>query len=108
AAKRFIIVESVAEEFEHKFVEEAAKLRIGDPLHYETQMGPVARGELRAELDRQVQATVQMGARVLLGGKPIAGKGYFYEPTIVTNVTPDMPMFHEETFGPAAAIIHAL
>jgi succinate-semialdehyde dehydrogenase/glutarate-semialdehyde dehydrogenase len=107
AAKRFIIVESVAEEFEHKFVEEAAKLRIGDPLHYETQMGPVARGDLRAELDRQVQATVQMGARVLLGGKPIAGKGYFYEPTIVTNVTPDMPMFHEETFGPAAAIIHA-
>ena len=107
AAKRFIVVESVAEEFEHKFVEEAAKLRIGDPLHYETQIGTVARADLRDELDRQVQATVQMGARVLLGGKPVAGKGSFYEPTIVTNVTPEMPMFREETFGPAAAVIHA-
>lgn len=107
AAKRFIVVESVAAEFEHKFVEEAAKLRVGDPLHYETQIGPVARGDLRAELDRQVQATIQMGGRVLLGGKPIEGKGAFYEPTIVTNVTPDMPMFREETFGPAAAVIHA-
>ncbi len=107
AAKRFIVVESVAEEFEHKFVEEAAKLRIGDPLHYETQIGPVARADLRDELDRQVQATVQMGGRVLLGGKPVESKGNFYEPTIVTNVTPNMPMFREETFGPAAAIIHA-
>lgn len=107
AAKRFIVVESVAEEFERKFVEEAAKLRIGDPLRYETQIGPVARGDLRDELDRQVQATVQMGGRILLGGKPVAGKGAFYEPTIVTNVTPEMPMFREETFGPAAAVIHA-
>ena len=107
AAKRFIVVESVAEEFEHKFAEKAAKLRVGDPLQRETQIGPVARGDLRDELDRQVQATVQMGARVLLGGKPVEGKGSFYEPTIVTNVTPEMPMFREETFGPAAAIIHA-
>ncbi len=108
AAKRFIIVESIAQEFERKFVEEAAKLRVGDPLQYETQVGPMARADLRDELDRQVQATVQMGGRVLLGGKPVAGKGSFYEPTIVTNVTPEMPMFREETFGPAAAVIHAL
>ncbi len=107
AAKRFIVVESVAEAFEHKFVEEAAKLRVGDPLQRETQIGPMARGDLRDELDRQVQATVQMGARLLLGGKPVAGKGSFYEPTIVTNVTPEMPIFREETFGPAAAVIHA-
>jgi acyl-CoA reductase-like NAD-dependent aldehyde dehydrogenase len=107
AAKRFIVVESVAEEFEHKFVEAAAKLRIGDPLKRETQIGPVARGDLRDELDRQVQATISMGGRILLGGKAIAGEGYFYEPTIVTNVTPEMPMFREETFGPAAAVIHA-
>ncbi len=107
AAKRFIVVESVAGEFERKFVEEAAKLRIGDPLDYATQIGPVARADLRDELDRQVRATVRMGARVLLGGKPIEGKGSFYEPTIVTDVTPEMPMFREETFGPAAAIIHA-
>lgn len=107
AAKRFIVVESVAEAFERKFVEEAAKLRVGDPLRYETQIGPVARADLRDDLDRQVQATVQMGGRVLLGGKPVEGKGCFYEPTIVTDVTPEMPMFCQETFGPAAAVIHA-
>jgi acyl-CoA reductase-like NAD-dependent aldehyde dehydrogenase len=107
AAKRFIVVESVAEAFEHKFVTEAAKLRVGDPLRYETQIGPVARADLRDELDRQVQATVQMGGRVLLGGKLLPGKGTFYAPTIVTDVTPAMPMFYEETFGPAAAVIYA-
>ena len=107
AAKRFIVVESVADEFERKFVEVASKLRIGDPLDYQTQMGPVARADLRDTLDSQVQATVKMGARVLLGGKPMEGKGNFYPPTIVTNVTPDMPMFREETFGPAAAVIRA-
>src|SRR6266487_2650548 len=107
AAKRFIVVEPVAEAFERKFVEAAAKLRVGDPLEHETQIGPVARDDLRDALDRQVQASVKMGARVLLGGKPLEGKGYFYAPTIVTNVTPEMPMFREETFGPAAAVIHA-
>lgn len=107
AAKRFIVVEEVAEAFERKFVEAAAKLRVGDPLDYQTQVGPVARGDLRDALDKQVQESVKMGARVLLGGKPLEGKGYFYAPTIVSGVTPDMPMFHEETFGPAAAIIHA-
>lgn len=107
AAKRFIVVEAVAEAFERKFVEAAAKLRVGDPLERGTQIGPVARGDLRAELDRQVQATVQMGGKVLLGGHSVDGQGSFYEPTIVTNVTPEMPMFREETFGPAAAVIHA-
>ena len=107
AAKRFIVVEAVAEAFEQKFVEEVTKLRVGDPLQRETQIGPVARGDLRDSLNKQVQVTVKMGAKVLLGGKPLEGKGYFYEPTIVTNVTPEMPMFHEETFGPAAAVIHA-
>jgi succinate-semialdehyde dehydrogenase/glutarate-semialdehyde dehydrogenase len=107
AAKRFIVVESVAADFERKFAEAASKLRVGDPLERETQIGPVARGDLRDELDRQVQTSIKMGARVLLGGKPRAGKGYFYEPTILTDVTPDMPMFREETFGPAAAVIRA-
>lgn len=107
AAKRFIVVESVAEAFEQKFVEATAKMHVGNPLDRETQIGPVARGDLRDALDRQVQASVKMGARVLLGGKPLAGKGHFYAPTIVTDVTPEMPMFREETFGPAAAVIHA-
>jgi acyl-CoA reductase-like NAD-dependent aldehyde dehydrogenase len=107
AAKRFIVVEAVAEAFEQKFAEAAAKLRLGDPLDYDTQVGPVARIDLRDELDRQVQASVKMGARVLIGGKPREGKGAFYEPTILADVTTDMPVFREETFGPAAAVIRA-
>ncbi|HLI05590.1 MAG TPA: NAD-dependent succinate-semialdehyde dehydrogenase [Ktedonobacteraceae bacterium] len=107
AAKRFIVVEAVADAFEQKFVEAASKLRVGNPLERETQIGPVARGDLRATLNQQVQTSIKMGARVLLGGKPVEGKGYFYEPTIITGVTPEMPMFREETFGPAAAVIRA-
>ena len=107
AAKRFIVVDAVAEAFERKFVDAASKLRVGNPLDYETQVGPVARDDLREALDRQVRDSVKMGARVLIGGKPLEGKGYFYAPTIVSGVTPEMPMFREETFGPAAAVIHA-
>jgi acyl-CoA reductase-like NAD-dependent aldehyde dehydrogenase len=107
AAKRFIVVESVADEFERKFVEAASQLRVGDPLDRATQIGPVARSDLRDALARQVDASVRMGARVLLGGEPLARQGYFYAPTIISNVTPEMPMFREETFGPAAAVIRA-
>jgi acyl-CoA reductase-like NAD-dependent aldehyde dehydrogenase len=107
AAKRFIVEEQVAEAFEQKFVAAAMKLRVGDPLDHATQIGPVARKDLRDTLDKQVQETVKMGGRVLLGGQPMEGKGFFYAPTIVTNVTSEMPMFTEETFGPAAAVIHA-
>lgn len=107
AAKRFIVVEEIAEEFERKFVAAVSQLRMGDPLERETQVGPLARGDLRDGLDRQVQVSVKMGARILLGGKPVAGKGYFYEPTVVSGVTPEMPLFREETFGPAAAVIRA-
>jgi acyl-CoA reductase-like NAD-dependent aldehyde dehydrogenase len=107
AAKRFIVVESVADTFEQKFVEAAAKLCVGDPFDREIQIGPIARGDLRKTLEEQVRGSLKMGARVLLGGKPLEGKGYFYAPTIVTDVTPEMPMFREETFGPAAAVIHA-
>jgi acyl-CoA reductase-like NAD-dependent aldehyde dehydrogenase len=107
AAKRFIVVESVAQEFERKFVEAAAKLRVGDPLDAQTQVGPMARGDLRDALQQQVRDSITMGAQVLLGGKPRDGKGYYYEPTIITNVTPEMPIFREETFGPVAAVIRA-
>jgi len=107
AAKRFIVVDAVADTFEQKFVEATSKLRMGNPLERETQIGPMARSDLRDTLAQQIQASVRMGARVLLGGKPATGKGYFYEPTIITGVTPEMPMFREETFGPAAAVIRA-
>jgi len=107
AAKRFIIVASVLEEFVQKFVEAAAQLRIGDPLNRATQIGPMARGDLRESLEQQLQASVKLGAKVVLGGKRVAGKGFFFEPTIVTGVTTDMSLFREETFGPVAAVISA-
>jgi len=107
AAKRFIVVEVVADAFEEKFVANTAKLKVGDPLEYDTKVGPMARGDLRDSLDELVQQSVQQGAKVLIGGKPREGKGYFYEPTILTNVTPEMPVFTDETFGPAAAVIRA-
>ncbi len=107
AAKRFIVVDSVAATFEQKFVEAASRLRVGDPLERETQIGPMARGDLRATLEKQVQNSLKLGAKVLLGGKSLEGKGYYYAPTIITAVTPAMPVFREETFGPVAAVIRA-
>lgn len=107
AAKRFIVVESVADAFEQKFAANTAKLKVGDPLERDTKIGPVARADLRDTLDELVQQSVKQGAKVLIGGKPREGNGSFYEPTILTNVTPDMPVFTDETFGPAAAVIRA-
>ena len=107
AAKRFIVVDSVAGAFEQKFVANTAKLKVGDPLEYDTRIGPLARKDLRETLDQQVQQSIRQGARVLIGGKDREGKGYFYEPTILTNVTPQMSVFTDETFGPVAAVIRA-
>lgn len=107
AAKRFIVVEAVADEFERLFAANVAKLKVGDPLERETQIGPLARQDLCESLDQLVQQSVQQGARVLLGGKQRDGQGSFYEPTILTHVTPTMPVFSEETFGPVAAVIRA-
>ncbi len=107
AAKRFIVVDSVAEAFEQKFVANTAKLKVGDPLEYDTRIGPLARKDLQETLDQQVQQSIQQGAKVLIGGKAREGKGNFYEPTILTNVTPQMSVFTDETFGPVAAIIRA-
>jgi acyl-CoA reductase-like NAD-dependent aldehyde dehydrogenase len=105
AAKRFIVVESVAEEFEARFRDAALALRVGDPLERETQMGPLARGDLRDSLERQVRDSVAAGARVLTGGQRLERRGYFYEPTILTHVNREMPVFRQETFGPVAAVV---
>lgn len=104
AAKRFILVEKIAEEFEHLFVEAAKSIRVGDPMDRATQMGPMARVDLRDSLHKQVEDSVAKGARVLCGGKPVEGKGAFYTPTVLNEVTEGMPAFDEETFGPVAAI----
>src|SRR5256714_351907 len=107
AAKRFIVVDSVAGAFEQKFVANTARLKVGDPLEYDTRIGPLARKDLQETLDQQVQQSSQQGAKVLIGGKAREGKGNFYEPTILTNVTPQMSVFTDETFGPVAAVIRA-
>jgi succinate-semialdehyde dehydrogenase / glutarate-semialdehyde dehydrogenase len=107
AAKRFIVVEEVAQAFVERFVAEAAALRVGDPLDPTTQIGPVARADLRDALHDQVQRSVAEGAQVALGGYSLDGPGAFYQPTVLTGVTPAMPAFHEETFGPVAAVTSA-
>jgi succinate-semialdehyde dehydrogenase / glutarate-semialdehyde dehydrogenase len=104
AAKRFIVAEAVAAEFEDRFAGAVAALRVGDPLDPATQVGPLARSDLRDALERQVDASVRAGAHVLTGGRRIEGPGSFYAPTVLANVSDDMPVFAEETFGPVAAI----
>ena len=107
AAKRFIIEQSIADEFESALSAAMAAMKIGDPLDRATQIGPLARLDLLENLHRQVQQSIQQGATLLTGGKRRGQKGYFYEPTVLTNVRPGMPVFDEETFGPVAAIIRA-
>lgn len=103
-AKRFIVAQSVAEQFTQLFVEGAAKLRMGDPLEASTDIGPMARPDLVAQLQRQIDASVAAGAKLLLGGQTPSGSGSFYPPTVLSNTQPGMAVFDEETFGPAAAI----
>ena len=105
AAKRFIVVDSVAADFERRFAAEVEALRVGDPLDPKTQIGPLARADLRGTLERQVRESVRVGARVLTGGERGAGKGWYYQPTVLAEVTEDMPVFKEETFGPVAAVL---
>ncbi len=107
AAKRFIVEDAIADEFEARFSGAAAGLHMGDPLQRDTKIGPLARGDLRQALDDQVKRSVQAGAKVAAGGLAPERRGYFYRPTVITNVTPDSPVFREETFGPVAAIIRA-
>jgi succinate-semialdehyde dehydrogenase/glutarate-semialdehyde dehydrogenase len=107
AAKRFIVIESVADRFLGLFTAAMQAYRVGDPLAPGTQIGPQARLDLRANLQRQVDASVRRGARVVLGGQVPAGPGAFYPPTVLVDVEPGSPAFDEETFGPVAAVVRA-
>ena len=108
AAKRFIVVEKVYDEFEKKFVELMNKVKIGDPMNPETELGPIAREDLLFELEDQVQRSVQSGAKILCGGKRIAREGFYFEATILANVLPGTPAYEEEIFGPVATLIKAV
>jgi succinate-semialdehyde dehydrogenase/glutarate-semialdehyde dehydrogenase len=107
AAKRFIVEDSVYDEFLARFAELTAAQVVGDPMEEGVQLGPCARADLRQSVDDQVRATVAAGARLVTGGRFIERPGFFYEPTIVSEVAPGMPMFDEEVFGPAAAVVRA-
>jgi acyl-CoA reductase-like NAD-dependent aldehyde dehydrogenase len=107
AAKRFIIVDSVFRKYVDGFVEAVQNLTVGDPMDRATQIGPLARREFADDLDRQIQETVAKGASILIGGRRRSGKGFYFEPTVLTDVRPDMPAGFEEVFGPVAAMIRA-
>jgi succinate-semialdehyde dehydrogenase/glutarate-semialdehyde dehydrogenase len=105
AAKRFIVVDAVREEFERRFVTRMGHARMGNPLEPGTEVGPQARRDLRDELHAQVVASIAKGARCLLGGTVPEGPGAFYPPTVLTDVRKGMAAYSEELFGPVASII---
>jgi succinate-semialdehyde dehydrogenase len=107
AAKRLIVEQGIVEEFTRKFVETTRNLMLGDPLAADTYVGPMARFDLRDELDQQVRDTLEEGATLLLGGKKAKGSGNYYELTVLGNVTDQMTSFKQELFGPVASIITA-
>ncbi|MCG8927603.1 aldehyde dehydrogenase family protein [Lentzea sp. CC55] len=104
-AKRFLLHNAIAEEFTRKFVDGARALKVGDPAL--SDMGPLARADLRDQLHVQVEKSVAQGATLLLGGSPIDSHGYFYEPTVLSGTGPGVVAFDEETFGPVAALATA-
>lgn len=105
ASKRIILEASIHDRFVEMLRERLAKLKVGDPREESTDVGPIARANLRDELHRQVQATIDAGATCVLGGEIPEGPGYFYPVTLLTNVQPGMTAYCEETFGPVAAVI---
>ena len=107
AAKRFIVAEPIAAEFEKRFVRAMEALKIGDPLDETTELGPLATLQGVEELDRDVQKTVAAGARVLTGGKRLDRAGNFYAPTVLTNIPKSSPAYQDELFGPVASLFRA-
>jgi acyl-CoA reductase-like NAD-dependent aldehyde dehydrogenase len=105
AAKRFLVVDSVADEFERRFVDAVRAMKVGDPMDPTTGIGPLAREDLCVTLERQVRESVARGAKILIGGERLNRPGFYFAPTVLTNVTPEMPVFREETFGPVASIV---
>ena len=104
AAKRFIVAEPIADEFERRFVAKMESLQVGDPLDEKTELGPLSTPDGVRDLDADVQKTVKAGAKVLTGGHPLKRPGNFYAPTVLTNIPRNSPAYGEELFGPVASI----
>ena len=104
AAKRFIVAEPIADEFERRYVAGFKALKVGDPMDPTTDIGPLANENQVETIAEQVERSVAAGARVLTGGRRIDRPGYWYEPTVLTGVTPDSPAYHDEVFGPVATL----
>jgi aldehyde dehydrogenase len=104
ASKRFFVVKNVADEFIEKFVKKASELKVGDPTKTETDIGPLSSKESLETISGIVEDAKEKGAEILLGGSEVDGKGYFYHPTIMKNITAEMRIAKEETFGPVAPI----
>ncbi len=104
ASKRFFVAKKVEKDFIEKFVQKTEKLRVGDPMSEETDMGPLVNKNGLKTIEEQVSDAVEKGAEILTGGKRIGDKGFFYKPTIIKNITKKMRIYHEETFGPVASI----
>ena len=107
AAKRFIVVPQIADEFLQKLKIKVGALKVGDPMDDATQIGPMARLDLRDELHRQVSDSIAQGAVAITGCKPVEREGFFYQPSILDRVSPQTRAWHEELFGPAAIVIRA-
>ena len=105
SAKRFIVVKEVVKKFTDLFVEETKAEVVGDPMDYRTTVGPLVRENQRTTIDEQVQEARSHGAEILLGGRRIESKGFFFEPTVISKVNHDMRVLREEVFGPVAPIL---
>lgn len=107
AAKRFVVVDSIYNEFRDRLVKEFAKYELGDPMLETSKIGPMAREDLRTKLHEQVEESVKKGATITLGGEIPAGKGAYYPATILEDVKPGQPAYEDELFGPVASLIRA-
>jgi succinate-semialdehyde dehydrogenase/glutarate-semialdehyde dehydrogenase len=107
AAKRFIVDQRIAEDFERRFVDAMKNISIGDPMQESTQLGPLATAKILSDLDDQVRRSVAKGARVLTGGHKLDRPGNYYAPTVLTDVPKDSPAYTEELFGPVAVLLRA-
>jgi succinate-semialdehyde dehydrogenase/glutarate-semialdehyde dehydrogenase len=107
AAKRFIVADSIADQFEQLFAKKMAALKVGAPFDESTELGPLSTRDGVNDLDRDVRKTVEAGAKILTGGTPLDRPGNFYAPTVLVNIPKDSPAYQEELFGPVASIFRA-